>query len=183
MERATHRPGSPRRVPGRVPAGRDDGGDRPDRRRGHSRRGAKPAFLGYRGYPKSICVSVNEEVVHGIPSPKRVLKAGDIVGLDLGASSTATTATPPAPRFSSRSRMWSGSSSSRPTRRSGRASKRVRVGGRVGDIGAAVESVAKHKGYGVVREFVGHGIGTSLHEEPQVPNYGPAGRRETIREG
>jgi len=146
-------------------------------------RGAKPAFLGYRGYPKSICVSVNEEVVHGIPSPKRVLKAGDVVGLDLGAivdgyygDAARTAILEPVPEavrelvVVTHEALLAGIEA-------------VRVGGKVGDIGAAVESVAKRKGYGVVREFVGHGIGTSLHEEPQVPNYGPAGRRETIREG
>ncbi len=146
-------------------------------------RGAKPAFLGYRGYPKSICVSVNEEVVHGIPSTKRVLKAGDIVGLDLGAivdgyygDAARTAILPPVPGAvlelvaATYGALLAGIDA-------------VRVGGKIGDIGAAVEAVAKEKGYGVVREFVGHGIGTSLHEEPQVPNYGPAGRRETIREG
>jgi len=146
-------------------------------------RGAKPAFLGYRGYPKSICVSINEEVVHGIPSPKRVLRAGDIVGLDLGAvvdgyyGDAARTAilepVPPAVRElvrTTREALVAGIEA-------------IRVGGKIGDIGAAVEAVARKKGYGVVREFVGHGIGTSLHEAPQVPNYGPAGRRETIREG
>ena len=146
-------------------------------------RGAKAAFLGYRGYPKSICVSVNEEVVHGIPSQKRVLAAGDIVGLDLGAivdgyfGDAARTAilepVPPSVRdlvATTYEALLAGVEA-------------IRVGGKIGDIGAAVESVAKRKGYGVVREFVGHGIGTSLHEAPQVPNYGPAGRRETIREG
>jgi methionyl aminopeptidase len=146
-------------------------------------RGAKPAFLGYRGFPKSICVSVNEEVVHGIPSPKRVLRAGDIVGLDLGAivdgyfGDAARTAilepVPPAVRelvATTHEALLAGVEA-------------IRVGGKVGDIGAAVEAVAKKKGYGVVREFVGHGIGTALHEAPQVPNYGPSGRRETIREG
>jgi len=146
-------------------------------------RGGKPAFLGYRGYPKTICVSINEEVVHGIPSAKRVLKPGDIVGLDLGAvvdgyfgdaaRTVAVGEVPPAVRElidATHEALLAGIAA-------------IRVGGKVGDIGAAVESVAKRKGYGVVREFVGHGIGTALHEEPQVPNYGPAGRRETIREG
>ena len=146
-------------------------------------RGARPAFLGYRGFPKSVCVSINEEVVHGIPSPKRVLKPGDIVGLDLGAivdgyfgDAALTAVLEPIPAVvrelvaATREALLAGVDA-------------IRVGGRIGDIGAAVEAVAKRNGYGVVREFVGHGIGTSLHEEPQVPNYGPAGRRETIREG
>jgi methionyl aminopeptidase len=146
-------------------------------------RGGKPAFLGYRGYPKTICVSINEEVVHGIPSAKRVLKPGDIVGLDLGAvvdgyfgdaaRTVAVGEVPPDVRElidTTHQALLAGIAA-------------IRVGGKVGDIGAAVESVARKKGYGVVREFVGHGIGTALHEEPQVPNYGPAGRRETIRAG
>ncbi len=146
-------------------------------------RGAKPAFLGYRGYPKSICVSINDEVVHGIPSVRRVLAAGDIVGLDLGAivdgyfgDAARTAILEPVPAAvrelvqTTHEALLAGVEA-------------VRVGGKIGDIGAAVEAVARRKGYGVVREFVGHGIGTSLHEAPQVPNYGPAGRRETIREG
>jgi methionyl aminopeptidase len=150
---------------------------------GIRRRGAKAAFPGYRGYPKTICVSVNEEVVHGIPSVKRRLRDGDIVGLDLGAivdgyfgdaARTAIVGTVPE-RVRELVRdtyqaLLAGVSA-------------VRVGGRVGDIGAAVEAVAKRYGYGIVREFVGHGIGTSLHEEPQVPNYGPAGKGELVREG
>jgi methionyl aminopeptidase len=146
-------------------------------------RGARPAFLGYRGFPKSICVSVNEEVVHGIPSPKRVLRAGDIVGLDFGAivegyygDAARTAILEPIPAAvrelvaATHEALLAGI-------------REIRVGGKIGDIGAAVEAVAKRKGYGVVREFVGHGIGTSLHEEPQVPNYGPPGHREMIREG
>lgn len=146
-------------------------------------RGAKPAFLGYRGFPRSICVSLNEEVVHGIPSPKRVLAAGDIVSLDLGAIVDGY--------YGDAARTGLVGAVSAPVRALVAATheallagiEAIRVGGKIGDIGAAVEAVAKRKGYGVVREFVGHGIGTSLHEEPQVPNYGPAGRRETIREG
>lgn len=145
--------------------------------------GAKPAFLGYRGFPKSICVSLNEEVVHGIPSPKRVLAAGDIVSLDLGAIVDGY--------YGDAARTGLVGAVSAPVQALVAATheallagiEAIRVGGKIGDIGAAVEAVAKRKGYGVVREFVGHGIGTSLHEEPQVPNYGPAGRRETIREG
>jgi methionyl aminopeptidase len=146
-------------------------------------RGAKPAFLGYRGFPKSICVSLNEEVVHGIPSPKRMLAAGDIVSLDLGAIVDGY--------YGDAARTGLVGAVSAPVQALVAATHEalvagigaIRVGGKIGDIGAAVESVAKRNGYGVVREFVGHGIGTSLHEEPQVPNYGPAGRRETIREG
>ncbi len=146
-------------------------------------RGGKAAFPGYRGYPKTICSSVNEEVVHGIPTPKRKLRDGDIVGLDLGAivdgyfGDAARTAivgeVPPAVSGLVKD-TW---------RALVAGVSAVRVGGRIGDIGAAVEAVARAKGYGVVREYVGHGIGTSLHEEPQVPNYGPGGKGEVIREG
>ncbi len=146
-------------------------------------RGAKAAFPGYRGYPKTICVSVNEEVVHGIPSARRKLREGDIVGLDLGAivdgyyGDAARTALVGAVPEKVRTLVVE-------TRRALSAGvEAVRVGGRVGDIGAAVEAVAREHGFGVVREFVGHGIGTALHEEPQVPNYGPAGKGEPIREG
>jgi methionyl aminopeptidase len=150
---------------------------------GIRRRGGRAAFPGYRGYPKTICSSVNEEVVHGIPTPKRKLRDGDIVGLDLGAivdgyfgdaARTAIVGEVPVPVRELVQDTW---------RALVAGVAAVQVGGRIGDIGAAVESVAKAKGYGVVREYVGHGIGTALHEEPQIPNYGPAGKGETIREG
>ena len=146
-------------------------------------RGGKAAFPGYRGYPKTICSSVNEEIVHGIPTPKRKLKGGDIVGLDLGviidgyygdAARTAIVGDVPDDVRALVQDTW---------RALAAGVSAVKVGGRIGDIGAAVEAVAKEKGYGVVREYVGHGIGTALHEEPQVPNYGPAGKGEKIREG
>jgi methionyl aminopeptidase len=149
---------------------------------GVSSRGAKAAFPGYRGFPKSICISVNDEVVHGIPSPKRTLKPGDIVGLDFGAivdgyfGDAARTVAVEGVPDALKTLMET-------THRALLAGiEAVKVGGRVGDIGAAIESVAKSRKYGVVREFVGHGIGTALHEEPQVPNYS-SGRRELIREG
>ncbi len=144
--------------------------------------GATPAFLGYRGYPASLCISVNEEVVHGIPGPRK-LKAGDIVGLDLGCivdgffgDAARTIAigriSPEAQRLM------------RVTEECLRAAiEQCHPGHRVGDLGHAVQSHAEENGYSVVREFVGHGIGTSLHEEPQIPNYGPAGRRERLRPG
>lgn len=150
---------------------------------GIRKRGGKAAFPGYRGYPRTICSSVNEEVVHGIPTAKRKLRDGDIVGLDLGAvvdgyfgdaARTAVVGEAPAAVRELVRETW---------RALVAGVSAVRVGGRISDIGAAVEAVAKAKGYGVVREYVGHGIGTSLHEEPQVPNYGPAGKGETIREG
>jgi methionyl aminopeptidase len=146
------------------------------------RNGARPAFLGYRNYPATLCISVNEQVVHGVPG-KRKLREGDIVGLDLGCivdgffGDAARTVgvgkvSPEAQRLML------------VTRESlEHAITLVRPGSRVGDIGHAVQKHAESHGYSVVREFVGHGIGTSLHEEPQVPNYGPPGRRERLVPG
>ena len=144
--------------------------------------GARPAFLGYRGYPATLCISINEEVVHGIPGPRR-LREGDIVGLDLGcivdgffgdAARTVAVGhvSDEATRLMkvTREALFAGIDACHP-------------GKRVGDIGHAVQSHAERHGYSVVREFVGHGIGTSLHEEPQVPNYGPPGRRERLVPG
>ena len=144
--------------------------------------GAKSAFLGYRGYPATLCISVNEEVVHGIPGSRK-LEDGDIVGLDLGcivegfygdAARTVAVgkASPEAARLL------------KVTEESLRAGiAQCWPGKRVGDIGHAVQQHAEGSGYSVVREFVGHGIGTNLHEEPQVPNYGPPGRRERLVAG
>ena len=144
--------------------------------------GAKPAFLGYRGYPATLCISVNEEVVHGIPGERR-LKDGDVVGLDLGCvvdgfyGDAARTVGVGRVSESARRLM-------KVTEDSLRAGiEKCRPGNRVGDIGHAVQRVAEAEGYSVVREFVGHGIGTSLHEDPQVPNYGPPGRRERLVPG
>jgi methionyl aminopeptidase len=144
--------------------------------------GAKPAFLGYRGYPASLCISVNEEVVHGIPGPRK-LREGDIVGLDLGCILDGF--------FGDAARTVGVGAVSDEARRLMQATREAlaegieacRPGKRVGDIGHAVQTHAESRGYSVVREFVGHGIGTSLHEEPQVPNYGPPGRRERLVPG
>jgi methionyl aminopeptidase len=146
------------------------------------RAGARPAFLGYRGYPATLCISVNEEVVHGIPGPRR-LEEGDIVGLDLGCivdgfygDAARTVTVGKVSEGSARlvkvteEALFAGISMCEPGRR-------------VGDIGHAVQRHAESHGYSVVRDFVGHGIGTSLHEDPQVPNYGPAGRRERLVAG
>ncbi len=145
--------------------------------------GAVPAFKGYLGYPASVCVSVNEEVVHGIPSEKRVLRDGDVVGLDFGAilggfhGDAAETvlvgqASPDAERLvaATREALAAGIAAARP-------------GGRVGDIGSAVQRSAEAAGYSVVREFVGHGIGRKLHEAPQVPNFGEPGTGAWLRPG
>ena len=146
-------------------------------------RGALPAFKGYLGYPASICISVNDEVVHGIPSAVRVLRDGDLVGLDFGAilhgfhGDAALTVvvgrgSPEALRLveATRAALESGIAA-------------ARSGGRVGDIGAAVQGSAESAGFSVVREFVGHGIGRRLHEPPQVPNFGMAGTGAWLRPG
>ena len=144
--------------------------------------GARPAFLGYRDYPATLCISVNEEVVHGIPGPRK-LREGDIVGLDLGCILDGF--------FGDAARTVAVGEVSDEARRLMQATREAlaagievcRPGKRVGDIGHAVQTHAEGYGYSVVREFVGHGIGTSLHEEPQVPNYGPPGRRERLVPG
>jgi methionyl aminopeptidase len=145
-------------------------------------RGARPAFVGYRGYPKTLCTSVNDEVVHGIPGG-RVLREGDIVGIDCGAVvdgyyGDAARTLPVGRIDAERAALLA---ATRDALAAGIAA--ARPGGRVGDIGAAVELVAIRHGYGVVRDFVGHGVGTALHEEPQVPNYGPAGRGPLLKAG
>ncbi len=146
-------------------------------------RGAKPAFLGYHGFPGVICLSINSEVVHGIPSPKRALKDGDIIGLDFGvivdgwfADSAVTVGvgsiTPEAQRLIKVTRE---------SLEKGIAA--VTDGCRVGDIGAAVQKHAEAAGYSVVREFVGHGIGRALHEEPPDPTDGKAGTGPRLKSG
>lgn len=144
--------------------------------------GARPAFLGYREYPASLCISINEEVVHGIPGERR-LKDGDIVSLDLGAvvdgyfGDAARTVGVGAIAPESRRLL----DVTREALQAGVA--QCRDGRRVGDIGQAIQERAEGAGFSVVRAFVGHGIGTALHEAPEVPNYGPAGRRERLRPG
>lgn len=146
------------------------------------RAGARPAFLGYRGFPATLCASVNEEIVHGIPGRKK-LKDGDIVGLDLGCVVDGF--------FGDAARTVGVGAVSEEASRLMKTTEEAllagiemcRPGNRVGDIGHAVQTLAESRGYSVVREFVGHGIGTSLHEEPQVPNYGPPGRRERLVSG
>lgn len=146
-------------------------------------RGAKPAFLNYHGFPGVICISINSEVVHGIPSDKRALKDGDIVGLDFGAVIDG----------------WYGDSAVtvgvgkisddaakliRVTRESlEKGIGAVKAGARLGDVGFAVQSYAEANGYSVVREFVGHGIGRALHEDPPVPNYGKPGTGGRLKAG
>ena len=145
--------------------------------------GAEPAFKGYRGYPASLCTSVNEEVVHGIPSPKRVLREGDIISIDMGVKAGGfygdSAITVAVGRIGDRAAELL-----RVTRESlWRGIAAVRVGGRVSDIGHAVQAHVEAHGFSVVRDFVGHGIGASLHEEPQVPNYGTPGRGARLAAG
>ncbi len=146
--------------------------------------GAVPSFLGYHGtYPASICASINEEVVHGIPSPKRRIWEGDLIGLDIGCIWDGWHA--------DCARTWSvGGASPKvqelmdATRQGMEAGIAAAIpGNRLGDVGAAIEAVASEHGYGVVRPFVGHGIGTEMHEEPSVPNYGTPGRGMLIQAG
>lgn len=144
--------------------------------------GAEPAFKGYRGYPATLCASVNDEVVHGIPS-KRPLKAGDIVSLDVGVLLDGfygdSALTVPVGEISVvAAKLLSVTEQSLE-----RAISAVRVGARVSDLGYAVQHYVEANGYSVVREFVGHGIGTKLHEEPQIPNYGQPGQGPRLAEG
>ena len=140
------------------------------------KQGAEPNFLNLYGFPATACISINDEVIHGIPSKKRILKEGDIVSIDLGAKiggyngdNAATFAvgqiSPEAQRLcdTTRESLYKGIEAAVP-------------GGRIGDIGSAVQEYCEIRGYGVVREYTGHGVGTSLHEDPEVPNFGTAGR-------
>lgn len=143
---------------------------------------ARSAFKGYNGYPFSLCVSVNEEVVHGFPS-KRKLQEGDIVSLDFGIFFNGyygdAALTQPVGSISSQAERLI-----RVTRESlFKGLEEVRAGKRLGDISAAVQNHVESHGYSVVRQFVGHGIGKGLHEDPQVPNFGEAGRGVLLRPG
>ncbi len=145
--------------------------------------GAKPAFKGYHGFPATLCVSVNEEVVHGIPSKKRILKDGDIVGIDFGVVLDGwfgdSARTFPVGKVSHEAEklleiteksLYLGIEQARP-------------GNHLFDIGHAVQNFVESHGYSVVREFVGHGIGKSLHEDPQVPNFGIRGKGMLLKPG
>jgi methionyl aminopeptidase len=145
--------------------------------------GAEPAFKGYRGYPATLCASVNEQVVHGIPSPATRLVEGDIISLDMGVKLNGffgdSAITVPVGRVAPETAMLL-----RVTRESlEKAIEQVKVGGRVSDIGHAVQHHVEAAGFSVVREFVGHGIGAALHEEPQIANYGEPGRGPRLAEG
>ena len=138
--------------------------------------GAKPSFLGYHGFPGSACISINDEVIHGIPSAKRFLQEGDIVKIDVGACINGfhgdSARTIPVGKVSDEALKLI-----KATRDSFFAGAQQAIAGnRIGDIGSAISEAVRPYGYGVVREFIGHGIGRNVHEEPDVPNYGTAGR-------
>lgn len=145
--------------------------------------GAKPSFLGYGGFPASACISINDVVIHGIPSHSQVLRDGDIVSIDVGAyldgfhGDTAAT-------FACGSVSEDALKLMRATEESLYEAIRAAVkDARIGDIGHTVEAYVTERGYSVVRDFVGHGVGASLHEDPQVPNYGKPGRGIRLSEG
>ncbi len=148
-----------------------------------TRLGATPAFLGYRGYPASLCASINDEIVHGIPREDRVLEEGDVVSLDFGAvyqgyvGDSAITVgvgkiSPLAEKLLAvtEQALYKGI-------------EQARAGRHLTDIGEAVEAHATRAGFGVVRKYVGHGIGRAMHEKPEVPNFGPGGRGPVLRPG
>lgn len=146
--------------------------------------GVKPAFKGYRGYPAVLCTSVNSEVVHGIPSAERVLREGDIVSIDTGvvidgfygdSATTVAVGEKVNPKTQKLLKVTEKSLQ--------RGIEAVKAGATLGDIGAAVQQAVEAEGFSIVREFVGHGIGTRLHEDPQVPNYGRSGQGQKLREG
>ena len=146
--------------------------------------GAKPAFKGYYDYPCVLCTSVNEEIVHGIPSDKRVLRAGDIVSVDCGVVldgyyGDAAITLPVGDSVSEElHRLLDVTEASLY-----KGIQQARIGNAVGDVSAAVQEHVEANGFSVVREFVGHGIGTKLHEDPQVPNFGTRGHGTRLREG
>lgn len=140
------------------------------------RHGATPTFLGYGGFPAAACISINDEVIHGIPSKKRIVKAGDIVSIDTGATfngyvgdNAATFAagdiSPEAQRLCdvTRESLYEGI-------------KAAVAGGRIGDIGSTIQRYCEERGFSVVREYTGHGVGKEMHEDPSVPNFGTPGR-------
>ncbi len=140
------------------------------------RSGAKPSFLGYGGFPASACISINDEVIHGIPSKKRILNEGDIVKVDVGAFYRGfhgdAARTIPVGKVSSEALKLMDV-----TRNSFfEGIKNLKAGGRIGDVGSSIQGVVESNGFSVVKKYIGHGIGRELHESPDVPNFGTAGR-------
>ncbi|MGE5174455.1 MAG: type I methionyl aminopeptidase [Betaproteobacteria bacterium] len=145
--------------------------------------GAKPAFKGYRGYPKTLCTSINNEVIHGIPAKDVVLSQGDIVSIDVGAIvegfyGDAAITLPVGTITQEAAHLIKVTEESLY-----RGIEQAKAGNRLYDISYAVQSHVEAQGYSVVREFVGHGIGRSLHEDPQIPNFGPQGQGPRIKPG
>jgi len=148
-----------------------------------AQRGARSNFLGYHGFPAVVCTSPNDVIVHGIPSADVVLRDGDILSIDCGAiiegwHADAAVTVPIGEVDDESTRLMDVTRTSLEA-----AIEQVVEGHRLGDVGAAVEGIAERAGFSVVREYVGHGIGTAMHEDPQVPNYGPAGRGMKLKEG
>jgi methionyl aminopeptidase len=146
-------------------------------------RGAQSNFLGYHGFPAVVCTSPNDVIVHGIPSADVVLQEGDILSIDCGAiiegwHADAAVTVPVGEVDDESTRLMDVTRASLDA-----AIEQVVEGHRLGDVGAAVEGIAERAGFSVVREYVGHGIGTAMHEDPNVPNYGPAGRGMKLKEG
>ena len=145
--------------------------------------GAKAAFKGYHGFPAALCTSLNDQVVHGMPSEKTVLKDGDILSIDCGVivdgfySDAAVTYAIGTPSAKTKKLLDVTKASLEA------AIQEARVGGRLGDISAAVQEMCEAQGFGVVREFVGHGIGKTMHEDPQVPNFGTRGKGPRLKAG
>ncbi|MFA5181356.1 MAG: type I methionyl aminopeptidase [Syntrophales bacterium] len=146
------------------------------------KKGAKPAFKGYRGYPFSLCASINEQVIHGLPS-QRVLREGDIVGLDFGVYYQGyygdAAVTVPVGKITKEAALLLKATEESLVR----AIHEATVGNRLGDISAAVQTHVEAEGFSVVKDFVGHGIGRNLHEDPQIPNYGVKGRGVALKAG
>jgi methionyl aminopeptidase len=146
--------------------------------------GGKPAFLGYHGFPAVLCVSVNDEVVHGIPRNDKIIDAGDIVSLDFGVSyngmitDSAITVIAGTPKDPAHQKLVETTKESL-----GAGIKVVKDGVRTGDIAAAVQAVLDKHGYGIVRDLVGHGVGHNVHEDPNIPNYGKKGTGERLQAG
>jgi len=145
-------------------------------------RGVQPTFLNYRGYPATVCVSINDEIVHGIPG-ERVIREGDVVSLDLGCTykgfvgDAALTVAAGEPSPEVRRLIDVTKEALR------RGIAQSRAGKRVGEIGAAIQEYVESEGFSVVREYVGHGIGRQMHEDPPIPNYGPADKGPILRKG